>query len=188
MTTARFQPRGFLKFDLKQGQLSTRDKRRHLVVPVELVKAAGEGIDVSDAARSWGEEQGAALASLVGSDALEASPEQFITELGHLLATLGWGQCNFESWGGVVFVVTDHAPRGGAVRILSSFLGGVFTAVSEERFECVPLQTEGTIRFVLTGPEGAGAIQSWVDDGAEAAEVVGRMQKGDHLPATLGGR
>ncbi len=188
MSTARFEPRGFLKFDLNQGQLSTRDKRRHLVVPVELVKAAGEGTGLSQAARTWGEEQGAALASLIGEDVLDGSPEQFVTELGHLLAALGWGQCNLEAWGGVVFVVAEHAPRGGAAKILSSFLAGVFTAVGGERFECVPLTTEGTIRFVLTGPEGANEIQSWVDDGAEVSDVVGRMHKGDHLPATLGGR
>ena len=93
-----------------------------------------------------------------------------------------------SNWSQLVLNFATNIVAFYAVAFLSSFLAGVFTAVGGERFECVPLTTEGTIRFVLTGPEGANEIQSWVDDGAEVSDVVGRMHKGDHLPATLGGR
>lgn len=188
MSEARFQPRGFLKFDLRQGQLSAPDKRRYLVVPADLVKVAGVCTEMSEAARSWGEEQGAALMGLVGKDVLDRSPEQFVQELTHLLATLGWGLCELETWGGVVFVVARHAPRGGATVILAHFLAGIFSTIGGSRFECVPIQDEGTVHFVLTGPESEAEIRAWVEQGAEVAEVAKRMHAGEHLPTSLGGR
>jgi hypothetical protein len=182
MTEARFQPQGYLRFDLSQGHLSTPDERRHLVVPAELLKAAATGDELDGSARRWGEEQGASLAGLVGADVLEQPPERFVTELAHLLATLGWGWCELESWGGVLFVVVQKAPHGGAVvKILRNFLAGAFSAASGQRLECVSIPEEGRIRFLLTGPESSAEIQPWVDAGAGAGEVVGRMMAGDHL-------
>jgi hypothetical protein len=191
MTEAHFQPQGFLRFDLGQGQLSTPDKRRHLVVPAEVLKAATTGDELDAAARRWGEEQGASLAGLVGADVLEQSPERFGTELAHFLATLGWGWCELESWDGVLFAVVHQAPRGGAVlRILRSFLAGALSAASGQPLGCVPVPEETQTRFLFTGPESVAEIQRWVDAGATAAQVVGRMMAGEHLSSphsTTGG-
>lgn len=191
MTEAHFQPQGYLRFDLGQGQVSTPDKRRHLVVPAEVLKAVTTGEELQEAARRWGEEQGASLARLVGSDVLEQPPETFVTEVAHFLATLGWGWCEVESWGGVLFVVVQQAPRGAAVvGILRGFLAGAFSAASGQRLECVPIPEDGRTRFLLTGPESAGAIAAWVESGATAGQVVGRMMAGEHLSgphATTGG-
>jgi hypothetical protein len=188
MREARFQPRGFLRFDLRHGQLSTPDQRRYLVVPADLVRESDIDPEMKQAARRWGEEQGAALKGLVGPDVLERSPDELVNELAHLLATFGWGLCELETWGGVAFVVARHAPRGGATAILAQFLAGVFSAIGEDRFECVPIQRDGSVYFVLTGPECAAEIRSWVAQGAEVADVARRMHAGEHLPASLGGR
>jgi hypothetical protein len=191
MTEAHFQPQGYLRFDLGQGQVSTPDKRRHLVVPAEVLKSMTTDDDLHDAARRWGEEQGASLAKLAGADVLEQPPETFVTEISHFLATLGWGWCEVESWGGVLFVVVQQAPRGTAVAgILRGFLAGAFSTVSGERLECVAIAEDGRTRFLLTGPENAGEIRAWVEAGATAGEVVGRMMAGEHLKspqATTGG-
>lgn len=191
MTEAHFQPQGYLRFDLGQGQVSTPDKRRHLVVPAEVLKSVTTGDELYEAARRWGEEQGASLARLVGSDVLDHPPEAFVTEVAHFLATLGWGWCEVESWGGVLFVVVRQAPRGAAVAgILRGFLAGAFSAASGQRLDCVPIAEDGRTRFLLTGPEWAGEIRAWVEAGATAGEVVGRMMAGEHLSsphATTGG-
>jgi hypothetical protein len=191
MTEAHFQPQGYLRFDLGQGQVSTPDKRRHLVIPAEVLKSVTTGEELHDAARRWGEEQGTGLAGLVGSDVREQPPEKFVTEVAHFLATLGWGWCEVESWGGVLFVVVQQAPRGAAVvEILRGFLAGAFSAASGHRLECVPIPEDGLTRFLLTAPENAAAIRGWVGAGATAGQVVGRMMAGEHLSsphATTGG-
>ncbi len=181
MTEASFQPQGYLRFNLDQGKLSTPDKRRHLVIPADLIGVAGKGDGLEEAARSWGKEQGIHLTKLVGKEVLEQSPERFITELSHLLATLGWGWCELESWGGVLFVVVRQAPRGSAVTILNNFLSGAFSSASGQQLACVPIPEDGACRFLVTGPENAGAIRSWVDVGTKIGEVVSRMLAGEHL-------
>jgi len=178
MTEARFEPRGYLRFDLASGRLATRDDRRHLVIPAEVLEAAGSAEGLAEAARSWGKAQGKTLASFGGGDALEAPPEQFLTDLAHLLATLGWGRCELETWGDVLFAVVGDAPSGGGARVLGALLAGVFEAVGGQRFECIPM-AEG--RFLLCGAEGADAIRGWVEAGARPGEVVSRMQSGEHL-------
>jgi hypothetical protein len=188
MSEARFQPRGFLKFNLQQGQLSTRDKRRYLVVPAELITAASESDELAEAARKWGMEQGESLADLIGDSILDEAPEEFVTELTHLLASLGWGLCDFESWGSVLCVVAQNAPRGGATTILNHFLAGIFTSIVGERFDCIPVQRNGNVLFVLTGPEGASEVRAWVEQGAEIGEIARRMHAGEHLPAGFGSR
>jgi len=191
MTEASFQPQGYLRFDLSQGKISTPDKRRHVVVPAELLTASGDGAELEAAARSWGEEQGKSLASLVGKKLLEEPPERFITELARFMATLGWGWCELEAWGGVLFVVVQHAPRGSGVRILRSFLAGVFSAASGQPFGCVAIADDGSTRFLLTNPESAALIEVWVEKGAKVGDVVSRMLQGEHLAgsqAKRGGR
>jgi len=190
MTEASFKPEGYLRFDLSQGLVSTPDKRRHFIVPAEIINAAGTYASLEEAARKWGQEQGAALVTLAGKDVLDRAPEQFIAELAHLMATLGWGWCELESWGGVLFVVVHQGPRGAGNKILSAFLGGVFSAAAGQRFECVGIDDGTARRFLLTGPEHASRIQGWVDAGAACGEVVSRMHAGDHLgaaQATTGG-
>ncbi len=181
MTDASFQPQGYLRFDLSQGLASTPDKRRHLVLPAEVLRAVGNDESLDDAARSWGEEQGTSLANLVGDDVLTLPPERFVTELSHLMATLGWGWCTMESWGGVAFVLVQQAPRGGGLRILKSFLAGAFSTASGLKFDCVAIPDGSTCRFLLTGPESSATIQGWVDAEASAGEVANRMLEGAHL-------
>lgn len=181
MTEASFQPQGYLRFDLSQGQISTPDKRRHLVVPAELIGATGDDDALDDAAQRWGQEQGTALRSLIGGDLLKQPPERFITELAHVLATLGWGWCELESWSGVLFVVVERAPSGNAVRILRNFLAGVFTSASGQTFGSVAVSESGKDRFLLTTPDSADIIEGWVSKGATVADVVQRMLEGKHL-------
>lgn len=186
MSEASFQPAGYLKFDLSQGLLSTPDKRRHIVIPAELLRVLGSQDELESLARRWGEEQGNDLVKLIGGDALSKSPERFVTELSHLMATLGWGWCDLESWGGVLFLVVQGSPRGDANKILSKFIAGVFTSASSKKFECVCFAEDSKNRFLLTGPEHVGTIQKWVDSGATAGEVASRMQSGDHLSSSAG--
>ena len=181
MTEASFQPRGYLRFDLAHGLASTPDKRRHLVVPAEVLREADRGEKLDEAARRWGEEQGEHLAGLVGDQLLQLPPERFLTELSRLLATLGWGWCTLESWGGVLFVVVQQAPRGAARRILQHFLGGVFTAASGHKFVSIAIPEGNTCRFLLTGPENEPTISEWVRAGATAGIVASRMLAGEHL-------
>lgn len=191
MSEGSFQPQKYLRFDLSQGLVSTPDKRRHLIVPAELLRAAGSAEDLVGAARRWGEEQGINIRNQAGEDILDQSPERFVTELSHLLATIGWGCCELESWGGVLFIVVKQAPRGAANEILNGFLAGAFSSASGQRFDCVPLVESGLTRFLLTGPEYAVSIRSWVENGATPGEVTSRMLAGEHLsgqqPST-GGR
>ena len=184
MSEARFEPRGYLRFDLGAGRIATRDDRRHLVVPAEIVEAAGAEGTLAEAARSWGREQGKALAGLVPGHVLDEPPESFMTSLAHLLATLGWGRCELESWGGVLFAVVAEAPAGAGAAILGELLAGAFEAVAGESIECVPMEDD---RFLLLGAEGAGEVRGWVGAGARAGEVVTRMLAGEHLRRGEGG-
>ncbi len=188
MNEARFQPRGFLKFDLERGQLSSRDEKRYLLVPAELISALGDDADLNQAARAWGEEQGAALAALIGEAVLREAPEQFVTELSHLLAALGWGACDLETWGEVAFVIARNSPAGGSTSILGPFLAGVFSAVGPERFECVRLPEPERVRFLLTGADTASEVRRWADQGADVEEIVRKMHAGEHLSSTHGSR
>lgn len=181
MTEASFQPQGYLRFDLSQGQISTPDKRRHLVVPAELIGATGDDAALDEAAQRWGQEQGKALRSLIGDDLMKRTPERFITELAHVLATLGWGWCELESWGGVLFVVVERAPSGNALRILRHFLAGVFSSASGKAFGSVTVSDNGKSRFLLTTPDSVGVIEGWVSKGATVTDVVQRMLEGKHL-------
>lgn len=181
MTQASFQPQGYLRFDLSQGQVSTPDKRRHLVVPAEILRAAGQPEELAKAARQWGEEQGTHLVSLIGGDLLSESPERFVGELAHLMATLGWGWCELQSWGGVLFVVVQQAPRGASTDILANFLAGAFSSASGQRFDCVHVPEDGASRFLLTGPESVGTVKAWVEAGQDAGQIVSRMHAGEHL-------
>jgi len=185
MSGMSFEPRGFLQFDLASGRLQTRDRHRHFVVPEQLIAAAGDGASLSRAARKWGAEQGRLLAGPSKSSALEGSPEVFLSSLGNLLASLGWGRPELESWGGVLFVVVSEPPTGTGAEILAAFLSGAFEALAEERFDCVPM-ADG--RFLLVGATGAAAVRNWVGQGAGAAEVVTRMLAGEHLAGAAGGR
>ena len=181
MTQASFQPQGYVRFDLAQGLASTPDKRRHLVIPGEVLRAVGDDEALDQAALRWGEEQGVALSKLVGDDLVEQPPERFVTELSHLLATLGWGWCQMESWGGVVFVVVRQAPRGGARRILERFLAGALSTASNQKIACVTISEGSTCRFLVTAPEHHATIKGWVENGASAGEVASRMLAGAHL-------
>ncbi len=79
MTEASFKPKGYLRFDLSQGLVSTPDKRRHLIVPAEIINAAGTFASLEEAARSWGQEQGKALVSIAGEDVLEGLTSEVLT-------------------------------------------------------------------------------------------------------------
>lgn len=181
MTEARFEPRGYLRFDLAKGLVEARDRGRHLVVPAEVLAAAGSEEGLVEAARRWGRELGKALADLADEDALSETPERLVTDLAHLLATLGFGRCELESWGGVLFAVVDGAPTGAGRDVLAGLLAGVFQAMASERFECVPVQDEAGTRFLLCGAEGIDLIKGWVSSGARPGEVVQRMLAGEHL-------
>jgi hypothetical protein len=185
MTAVRFEARGYLRFDLAAGRVASRDDRRHVVLPAEVLEAAGSRAELVEAARRWGTAEGQALAALGEGDVLSDPPERFLTDLAHLLATLGLGRCELESWGGVLFAIVDGAPGGGgAEAVLSGLLAGVFEAVAGAPFECVPMP-EG--RFLLLGREGVDKVRAWVAGGARAGEVASRMLAGEHLPASRRG-
>lgn len=178
MSEPRFDPRGYLRFDLAAGLLASRDDRRHLVLPASVLEAADDEAALAEASRQWGEEQGRALVDLSGGASLGEAPEPFLTDLAALLATLGWGRCELEAWGGVLFVVVEDPPAGAAAKVLAGLLAGVFDAVSGERFACVPMQ-EG--RFLLLAEDGVAPVRRWVEAGARPGEVVSRMRAGEHL-------
>jgi len=178
-----FEPEGYLKFDLREGRLETRDApARHLVVPVEVLEAAASARSLSRAARKWGEQVGGQLSELVGPGAvLDQPPETLVTELRLLLGTFGWGRCELESWGGVLFVIA-HGPPGGAGRsILAELLAGVFTVLAGAPFESVVMSDVQPTRFLLLGPDGVKRVRRWVGQGNGTGAIVQRMLAGEHL-------
>lgn len=186
MAEATFEPKGYLRFDLTAGQLSNRQARRHIVVPLEVVEAGDTAEHMREAARKWGGDEGKKIAALV-RDPLTSPPERFLTPMAHMLATLGWGVSELESWGGVLFVKVANAPKGAAVELLAGFLEGVFSSISKEPFVCVPFVEGKDPRFLLLGKPGAAKVEGWARDRLEASEVVRRMLAGEHLAAGLAG-
>jgi hypothetical protein len=178
--TSSFDPGGYYAFDLARGAVHTRHGERVLVLSADvlgpLVSTAARHGDLT-AVRGLGKHIGDAAARSLGADTRRSTPEAVLTHVNGTLALLGWGALTLERWGSALVLALHGAPALDAERLgLAALLGGVLTSVGGQDVACVPIPGgAGGSRFVVVHPGVAETVWSWAKDGADLANIVGRL-------------
>ncbi len=176
-----------VRFDLPRGSVRTGGDERVVLVPSAALDdlVASVGIDAACGfARALGVSVGKRIVARIGSvDAVRAaSLETFVTELGHELATGGWGAAGLERWGRAMVVVLDHSPVG-EHRLLSALVEGALGVISGGRdLRCALLGGAAPVRILVAGPRTVDRARDWLAAGVPWGEVLTRLQ-----PAPSGG-
>lgn len=180
MPQASFDPGGFFKFDLPNGEVRARSGNRVLVlsdaVVAPLVSAAVRNSDLT-AVRRLGRYVGEETLQALGGDPAEATPETVFSHAATLLALFGWGRLEIQRWGDALVAHLDGLPQLDADHLaVAALLGGLFSAMAKREVACVPVGQDG--RFLLCDPQIAEQVWNWSRSGEEIGGIVSRLAPG----------
>ncbi|MDQ3031533.1 MAG: hypothetical protein M3Y87_03890 [Myxococcota bacterium] len=171
-------PAGFFEFDLAGGEVRARSGNRVLVlsdtVVAPLVSAAVHNGDLT-AVRRLGRHMGEEVASAIGSDAGDSTPELVLGHAATIVSLFGWGRLHLERWGDALCARLEKLPQLDADHLaIAALLGGLFSALAKQEVACVPVSTDG--RFLLVDPQIAEQVWNWSRGGDDVPAIVGRLQ------------
>lgn len=174
MDEPRFDPGGFWEFHLSGGAVRTRNGRRVVALPEDVVAtllrlalAQGDETLLARIRAALGEEAAATLEGDPGA----RSPETVLGHVKSVVALFGLGRLALEQWGHVLVATLDGAPPL-PPDALAALLGGLFAALGGRDARCVATR-EG--RFVVVHAEAAAAVRSWAAEGAEPGVIATRL-------------
>lgn len=159
MANDRFNPAGYLTFDLAHGRAAA-EKTGVLVLPLELLERLTGETDagaLDRLARGLGEWLGKRVRdrlSAGGADPLSAAPETFLNELNGLLAVHGLGRAVLESFGEVLLVRLDGDVIAGVhgTAFFEALFSGVFTTFLGQDASCLAMETPGGRCLLVASP------------------------------------
>lgn len=174
--TDRFDPTGYLQFDLGEGAVRTKAGDRVLVlsdtVVSPLVSAAVETGDLT-AVRELGKHLGSQIVDSLGGSVLDDSPEAVLEHAAGVLAVLGWGRLGLERWGNAMVATVDNPPELDGENLgVAALLGGVFSALADAEVACAPL---GGARYLVCDWTIAEQVWLWAKDGAEVGTIIDQL-------------
>jgi hypothetical protein len=160
MSDDRFDPSGYLVFDLARGRAVVPQDAGALVLPTEILERLAAESDAGmpgRLARALGEWLGGRLRARLaggGADPVAASPEAFLSELNGLLAMHGLGRATIETYGDAMLL--RPAPtvfaKSGAGAFLEALFGGVFGAYLGHDTPCLALEAPGGPCVLIASP------------------------------------
>jgi hypothetical protein len=177
MAQPSFDPGAFFTFDLRGGQVHTREGRRVLVlsdsVLAPLVAAAVANGDLT-VVRRLGRHMGEEVRASLGGTADEIPVDVVLGHLGGVLALFGWGRIQLDRWGDALVARVEHAPAIDTEQLaLAALLGGLFSSVTGRDVACVPVGTN--VEFLLVAPVIAETVWGWARTGEDVASIVARL-------------
>ncbi len=181
MEEPKFDPGGFLEFDMAKGAVRARRGGRVVLLPegvlksvVQVAMASGQS---SDAFRELGEFVGARVVDSLGAHVSDASPEAVLGHLSATLSLLGLGRAQIETWGDAMVVEVVGAPDLGRTEgVIERVIAGVFGALTGTRVECA---ATGQNRFLVLHPDALAGVRARIADGASLAELIGTLHGGE---------
>ena len=181
----RFDPGGFLEFDLAGGAVHVRSGARVLLlsdtVVAPLVSAAVAHGDLT-AMRRLGRHIGEEVKRSLGRTPDELGADTVLGHAASVLALFGWGRLEIDRWGDALCARLTALPVLDDDHLaIAALLGGLFSSLAHHEVACVPVGSEG--RFLLVDPQIAEQVWNWARQGDAVGTIVGRLE----VPADLEG-
>ncbi|MBI5500030.1 MAG: hypothetical protein HY907_07285 [Deltaproteobacteria bacterium] len=184
MPEDRFDPSGYLTFDLARGSASLPDAASAVVLPADVLeRVAGgkDGIGPALVARPLGEWLGARLRERLaagGGNPADASPESFLAQANGLLAVHGLGRISLEAYGDAVLLRTELVvlPKAGA-GFLEPFCSGLFGAFLGREVPCLALDGPGGACVLIGSPPAVRRAAQLKAAGVPAETIATRLHQ-----------
>jgi hypothetical protein len=158
MPEDRFDPGGYLTFELSRGRAGVPGAVGAVILPVEVLERIatdGDGGGPAGVARALGEWLGARLRERLasGGNAADASPESFVSALTGLLAVHGLGRAALETYGDAALIRAEPTifVKAGAA-FLEPLFGSLFHGFLGHEVPCLVLDAPGASCVLLGSP------------------------------------
>ena len=159
MPENRFDPSGYLTFDLSRCSATLPDAAAAVILPAEVLERIVDDRDgggPGTIAHPLGEWVGARVRDRLGAGGgspADASPEAFLAETNGLLAVHGLGRVALETYGDALLLRADVAafPKAGA-GFLEPFFAGLFGAFLGRDVPCLALDGPGGPCVLVASP------------------------------------
>jgi len=194
MAETRFDPSGYLTFDLARGRIAAPSGGGLVALPAEhLAKLAGDADSgaLGRLGKSIGEWFAGRLRERLASagDPTAVPPETFLSELNGLLAVHGFGRAAIESYGDAVLLRVGAAVLAGpeGVAFYEAFFAGLFGAFLDQTVHCLAIDTPES-RTVLVGSPPAIRRAAQLRTAGVAPETIATRLHQESRAARKGAR
>jgi hypothetical protein len=185
MADDRFDPAGYLAFDLAHGTIgAARAGTPAVVVPREALVALSEEpgmLGFAALARAIGRWIAAALRERLGGAAAAhgAAPEAFLTALNGVLAVHGLGRLALETYGDVLLVRVESSPLAGppGERFFEELLASLLGDFLGRPVQCLALPDADEPCILVGGPQAVRRAGDWRKEGASPEAIAARLHR-----------
>ncbi|MCC7536967.1 MAG: hypothetical protein IT379_12175 [Deltaproteobacteria bacterium] len=174
---SRFDPTGYLTFDLGTGKVHTRGGDRVVVLPDAALEAIASAPGAEHTFRALGKALAHEVSASLGSPAAGSTPEDVATHVGGAFSTLGLGAVSFVTWGPALSVSARHVPASVAPAALGALLETLIGELCGQELRLVLLSAtvDGESTFAVVAPDAAPVVAEWATQEKNAAAVLARL-------------
>jgi hypothetical protein len=181
MDGSNFDATGFIQFNLERGSISCVKDQPVALVPLEMLTALTPGSELTRMATEFGRLHGEKLR---GTLAAPIGVEALVDHLGGTAAALGMGRLGLEIHGDAltfkVQLESEAAHSEGYQLWICGFLAGYLSALTENDFETLSLDIDGSEQWYFAGnPQAVAQIRIWLKQGTEPLQAINRLARGD---------
>lgn len=184
MDTSTFDPTRAVVFDLARGQVALEGGGSVLLLPADVVATACSQLDatiVRQLGTALGRQAGARSRTRLGQ-AVGATLEAVVEQLGGELSLGGFGVLSIERWGRALVVRIEGYPLAGqGQELLAGFIEGALLVLAEREVTALPLErTAQSLRLLLCSKAAAARVKGWLLAGASWGDALASLQSARH--------
>ncbi len=178
MSFPAFEATGFVNFKLKTGSIHTKDEEKMALLPIEFLQSIAPTEELDEAARRFGNSQGAKLLSEMQKENSSLGMEILVNHLGGALAVLGLGKTKIELFGdALTFHVQHNDPQRmppAITAIIQGFIAGFLSSLkTDSQFEVIAIDDAPLIkRFWAGNPIAAKKLRKLLEEGKQPIEAL----------------
>jgi hypothetical protein len=179
MDTSTFDPTRAVVFDLARGHVGLDTGGALLLLPADVVATACSQLDatvVRQLGVALGKQAGARVRTRL-AQAMAATLEQIVEQLGGELSLGGFGSLSAERWGQALVVRIENYPLAGhGQELLGGYVEGALQASVEREVTALPLErTAQSLRLLLCNKTAASKVKGWLLSGSSWGDALAAL-------------
>ena len=176
MTQSAFDATGFIRFDLANGSIISREGEQLALIPVDLLDALEPGEKTKQRSVAFGKTHGKSFAKIIAGLTEPPGVEMLADHLGGLTAVFGLGKSAVEIRGNAILfrLKSGRKMSDGVVTLLTGFLAGFMSEIEPETtFEILHMQVDDDGDLFWAGnPRAIKKVNDWLADGVKPMEAL----------------
>lgn len=176
MTQSAFDATGFLRFDLANGSIRSREDEQLALVPVDLLDALEPGEQTRRRSVAFGKTHGKRFAEIIARLTEPPGVEVLAEYIGGLTAVFGLGRSAVEIRGNAILfrLTSGREMSAGVVTLLTGFLAGFMSEIEPETaFDILHMQVDDDGDLFWAGnPKAIDRVKDLLTDGVKPMEAL----------------